>query len=130
MWRYINEDYKTCFFCIWFFVEMSSLTTFFLKLFSNDLILLFNWKADATSCWNIQLFSTKNKRMTCVSFVIKTSKHFEKCNNQRVVSNKHRFSFAYFSVVSFTKEKRNKSKKYFFIVIQSFSSWKMNLNRS
>ncbi len=55
--------------------------------------------------------------MTCVPFVIVASKHFEECNDQRVVSNRYRFSFACFSVVSFIKEERDKSKKYSFIVI-------------
>ena len=65
-----------------------------------------------------------------MSFAIVASKHFEKCNDQRVVSNRYRFSFACFSIVSFIEEKKDKLKKYSFIVIQSSSLRKMNLNRS
>ena len=65
-----------------------------------------------------------------MSFVIAASKHFEKCNDQRVVSNRYRFFLACFSVVNFIEEKRDELKKYSFIVIQSSSSRKMNLNRS
>lgn len=71
-----------------------------------------------------------NRRMTCVPFVIVASKHSERCNDQRVVSNRYRLSLACFSVVSSIEEERDKSKKYSFIVIQSSPSRKMNLNRS
>jgi len=55
--------------------------------------------------------------MTYVSFVIVALKHFEGCNDQRVVSNRYRLFLAYFFVVSFIEEERDKLKKYFFIVI-------------
>ena len=109
---------------------MSSLTTLFLVLFFNDLTLSLNYEADATSCWKIQILSAENRRMTCVSFIIAASKHFEKCNDQRAVSNRYRLFLACFSVVSFIEKKRDELKKYSFIVIQSSSSRKMNLNRS
>lgn len=109
---------------------MSSLATLFLVLSLNDLALSPNWEADAASCWDIQILPVGNRRMTCVPFAIAASKHFEGCNDQRVVSNRYRPSLACFFVVSFIEEKRDGSKKYSFIVIQSSLLRKMNLNRS